>query len=66
MLLRGKTSLFGELVETREINQWDLLHTVLLADGKTTFEVATYFLVIAGQRHGLPEQHWPLPEAVRS
>jgi hypothetical protein len=39
---RGLTSLFGELVETRELNQWDLLHTVMLADGKTTFEVATY------------------------
>ena len=39
---RGKTSLFGELLETRELNQWDRLHTVLLADGKTTFEVATY------------------------
>ena len=39
---RGITSLFGELLETRELNQWDLLHTVMLADGKTTFEVATY------------------------
>jgi len=39
---RGKTSLIGELLETRELNQWDLLHTVMLADGKTTFEVATY------------------------
>ena len=39
---RGKTSLFGELLETRELNQWDSLHTVMLADGKTTFEVATY------------------------
>jgi len=39
---RGRTSLFGELLETRELNPWDLLHTVALADGKTTFEVATY------------------------
>jgi hypothetical protein len=39
---RGRTSLFGELLETRQINQWDSLHTVLLADGETTFEVATY------------------------
>jgi len=39
---RGLTSLFGELIETRQLNQWDLLHTVMLADGKTTFEVATY------------------------
>ena len=39
---RGKTSLFGELLETRQLNQWDLLHTVMLADGKTTFKVATY------------------------
>ncbi len=39
---RGRTSLFGELIETRELNPWDLLHTVMLADGKTTFEVATY------------------------
>jgi hypothetical protein len=39
---RGKTSLFGELLETRELNQWDLLHTVMLADGKTTCDVATY------------------------
>jgi hypothetical protein len=39
---RGRTSLFGELLDTRELNQWDLLHTVMLADGKTTFEVATY------------------------
>ena len=39
---RGRTSLFGELLETRELNEWDLLHTVMLADGETTFEVATY------------------------
>jgi len=38
---RGRTSLFGELLETRELNQWDLIHTVLLADGETTFRVAT-------------------------
>jgi hypothetical protein len=46
---RGKTSLFGELLETRQLNQWDLLHTVLLADGETTFEVATYH----------PGDRWP-------
>ncbi len=46
---RGLTSLFGELLETRELNQWDLLHTVMLADGKTTFEVATYN----------PSNRWP-------
>ncbi len=39
---RGKTSLFGELLETRQPNQLDLIHTVLLADGETTFEVASY------------------------
>jgi hypothetical protein len=39
---RGKTSLFGELLDTRKLNEWDLLHTVMLADGETTFEVATY------------------------
>jgi hypothetical protein len=39
---RGRTSLFGELLETRQLNQWDLVHTVMLADGKTTFDVATY------------------------
>jgi hypothetical protein len=48
-IARGKTSLFGELLDTRELNEWDLLHTVLLADGKTTFEVATY----------LPGDRWP-------
>ena len=41
-IARGRTSLFGELLETRELNKWDLLHTVMLADGKTTFDVATY------------------------
>jgi hypothetical protein len=46
---RGRTSLFGELVETRQLNQWDLLHTVMLADGKTTIEVATYS----------PDNRWP-------
>ena len=39
---RGLTSLFGELLETRQLNRWDLLHTVMLADGKTAIEVATY------------------------
>jgi len=46
---RGKTSLFGELLETRELNEWDLLHTMMLADGKTTFRVATYN----------PSNRWP-------
>jgi hypothetical protein len=48
-LARGRTTLFGREAEVRQLNQYDCVHRVILADGVTSFETAVYD----------PSQRWP-------
>jgi hypothetical protein len=41
-LARGRTALFGREAEVRQLNQYDSVHRVILADGVTSFETAVY------------------------
>src|SRR5208337_1953377 len=39
---RGRTALFGREAEVRQLNQYDSVHRVILADGVTSFDTAVY------------------------
>jgi len=62
-LARGRTALFGRGAEVRQLNQYDSVHRVILADGVTSFETASTILARAGPRPGLRERLWPLAGA---
>jgi hypothetical protein len=41
-LARGRTALFGSEAEVRQLNEYDCVHRVILADGVTSFDTAVY------------------------